>query len=50
MDKTWENQLEDILEKLEVSDPKQLPSLEEYVKVCEDEWDTNVSTQSNQSV
>ena len=40
MDKTSQNEQEVILEKLEVSDPEQLPSLEEYVKVCDDEWGT----------
>ena len=38
MDKTLGNQLQVILKKLKATNPKRQPSLEDYVKVCVDEW------------
>ena len=48
MDKTFGNQFQSILEKLEMIDSKQLPSFQDYVKVCVDKRNfENVSILSN---
>ena len=43
MDNTMSSgsQLQVIAKKMEAADPKQLPSVEDHVKVCTDRWDTD---------